>query len=52
MLLSFEERRKVDFAVKGCIADLIDKLELAKIETGKIVLEKEVELGSDYTVSK
>lgn len=27
-----EERRKVDFAVKGCIADLIDKLELSKIE--------------------
>lgn len=33
---SFEERRKVDFAVKGCIADLIDKLELAKIEKKEI----------------
>ena len=29
---NLEERRKVDFAVKGCIADLIDKLELASIE--------------------
>ena len=29
---NLEERRKVDFAVKGCIADLIDKLELAMIE--------------------
>ena len=33
---SFEERRKVDFAVKGCIADLIDKLELAKIKKKEI----------------
>ena len=32
----FEERRKVDFVVKGCIADLIDKLELAKIEKKEI----------------
>lgn len=32
----FEENRKVDFAVKGCIADLIDKLELAKIEKKEI----------------
>lgn len=32
----FEQRRKVDFAVKGCIADLIDKLELAKIEKKEI----------------
>ena len=31
-----EDRRKVDFAVKGCIADLIDKLELAKIEKKEI----------------
>ena len=29
---NLEERRKVDFAVKECIADLIDKLELSKIE--------------------
>ena len=33
---NLEERRKVDFAVKGCIADLIDKLELAKIEKKEI----------------
>ena len=32
----FEENRKVDFAVKGCIADLIDKLELSKIEKKEI----------------
>lgn len=32
----FEQRRKVDFAVKGCIADLIDKIELAKIEKKEI----------------
>ena len=32
----FEDRRKVDFAVKGCIADLIDKLELASIEKKEI----------------
>ena len=31
-----EERRKVDFAVKGGIADLIDKLELASIEKKEI----------------
>ena len=33
---SFEERRKVDFAVKGCNADLIEKIELAKIEKKEI----------------
>lgn len=33
---NLEERRKVDFAVKGCIADLIDKLKLAKIEKKEI----------------
>ena len=32
----FEENRKVDFAIKGCIADLIDKLELAKIKKKEI----------------
>ena len=36
VLEDIEERRKVDFAVKGCIADLIDKLELAKIEKKEI----------------
>lgn len=36
VLGDIEERRKVDFAVKGGIADLIDKLELAKIEKKEI----------------
>ncbi|MBR2711835.1 MAG: helix-turn-helix transcriptional regulator [Bacilli bacterium] len=36
VLEDIEERRKVDFAVKGCIADLIDKLELASIEKKEI----------------
>ena len=31
-----EDRRKVDFSVKGGIADLIDKIELAKIEKKEI----------------
>ena len=31
-----ETRRKTDFAIKGGIADLIDKLELAKIENKEI----------------
>lgn len=31
-----DDRRKVDFSVKGGIADLIDKLELAKIENKEI----------------
>ena len=31
-----EEKRKVDFSVKGGIADLIDKIELAKIEKKEI----------------
>ncbi len=33
---NLEERRKIDFAVKGCIADLIDKLELVSVEKKKI----------------
>ena len=32
VLEELENRRKIDFAIKGGIADLIDKLELAKIE--------------------
>ena len=32
ILEELENRRKIDFAIKGGIADLIDKLELAKIE--------------------
>lgn len=32
VLEDIENRRKVDFSIKGGIADLIDKLELAKIE--------------------
>lgn len=35
-LEEFEKRRKNDFAIKGGIADLIDKLELAKIEKKEI----------------
>ena len=36
ILEELEKRRKTDFAIKGGIADLIDKLELAKIENKKI----------------
>ena len=36
ILEEFETRRKTDFAIKGGIADLIDKLELAKIENKEI----------------
>jgi transcriptional regulator with XRE-family HTH domain len=36
MLEELEKRRKTDFAIKGGIADLIDKLELAKIENKEI----------------
>ena len=36
VLEEFEKRRKNDFAIKGGIADLIDKLELAKIENKEI----------------
>ena len=36
VLEDIEERRKVDFAVKGGVADLIDKLELASIEKKEI----------------
>jgi len=33
---NLEERRKIDFAVKWCIADLIDQLELVSVEKKKI----------------
>ena len=36
VLSYIDDRRKVDFSVKGGIADLIDKLELAKIENKEI----------------
>ena len=36
ILEELETRRKTDFAIKGGIADLIDKLELAKIEKKEI----------------
>lgn len=36
VLEELETRRKTDFAIKGGIADLIDKLELAKIEKKEI----------------
>ena len=36
ILEELETRRKTDFAIKGGIADLIDKLELAKIENKEI----------------
>lgn len=36
VLEDIENRRKVDFSIKGGIADLIDKLELAKIENKEI----------------
>ncbi len=36
ILEELEKRRKNDFAIKGGIADLIDKLELAKIEKKEI----------------
>jgi transcriptional regulator with XRE-family HTH domain len=40
MLDELEKRRKTDFAIKGGIADLIDKLELAKIENKEISNDK------------
>ena len=47
-LEELENRRKTDFAIKGGIADLIDKLELAKIENKEIpndiILERLKEL--------
>ena len=36
VLEELETRRKTDFAIKGGIADLIDKLELAKLENKEI----------------
>ena len=36
ILKEFENRRKTDFAIKGGIADIIDKLELAQIENKEI----------------
>ena len=36
ILEEIEKRRKIDFAIKGGIADLIDKIELAKIEKKEI----------------
>ena len=47
-LEELENRRKTDFAIKGGIADLIDKLELAKIDNKEIpndiILERLKEL--------
>lgn len=40
ILEELETRRKTDFAIKGGIADLIDKLELAKIENKEISNEE------------
>ncbi len=36
VLEEIENRRKIDFAIKGCIADLIDKIELSKLENKEI----------------
>ena len=48
VLQDIEDRRKVDFSIKGGIADLIDKLELAKIANKEIsndeILERLKEL--------
>lgn len=48
VLQDIEDRRKVDFSIKGGIADLIDKLELAKISNREIsndeILERLKEL--------
>ena len=48
VLEDIDNRRKVDFSVKGGIADLIDKLELAKIEKkeipNEVILERLKEL--------
>ena len=48
VLEELENRRKIDFAIKGAIADLIDKIELAKIEKKDIsndeILERLKEL--------
>ena len=39
-LNDIEQRRKVDFAVKGCIVDLIDKLEIAKRKKEELSYEE------------
>ena len=48
ILEEFENRRKNDFAIKGSIADLIDKIELAKLEKKELsndeILERLKEL--------
>ena len=48
VLQDIEDRRKIDFSIKGGIADLIDKLELAKISNKEIsndeILERLKEL--------
>ena len=48
VLEEIETRRKIDFSIKGGIADLIDKIELAKIEKREIsndeILERLKEL--------
>ncbi len=48
VLSYIDDRRKIDFSIKGGIADLIDKLELAKIENKEIssdeILERLKEL--------
>ena len=48
VLEEIENRRKIDFSIKGGIADLIDKIELAKIEKREIsndeILERLKEL--------
>ena len=36
ILEELENRRKIDFAIKGGIADIIDKIELSKIENKEI----------------
>ena len=43
VLDELETRRKTDFAIKGGIADLIDKLELAKIENKEIANDEILE---------
>ncbi len=48
ILEELENRRKIDFAIKGGIADIIDKIELSKIENKEIsndeILERLKEL--------
>ena len=43
VLQDIEDRRKVDFSIKGGIADLIDKLELANIENKEISYDEILE---------